>query len=208
MQIRIRCGFVMAKNFLSLQNFNNNKLRIFFIIFLGILIIANNAFAKSFYDIILQKDLFDEKRGANRSSGESFIIAGQEQLGKYQLAGIINIANKIEGAYIKPAPDGKPDSSILLKKGDKLEGWNVEEIKQKEVILKSGEKIYSITLFTPEKGNRKGAPRLGFVSTPPFIPTSAPVSAAQPSSQPENQQPKEPQKQQPQIPQQSERENE
>ncbi len=185
-------------------------IKLILIIFFVIFIATKNSYARSPYDIILNKDLFDEKRGANRSANDNQAAAGQEQLGKYQLAGTIKIANKIEGAYIKPAPDGKPDSNILLKKGDKLEGWTVEEIRQKEVVLKSGDNIYTITLFTPEKGNRKGAPRLGFVSTPhQFAPVPAPApQPPQPNPSPENPPTKEPQKQPPQNSQQHERENE
>jgi hypothetical protein len=133
----------------------------------SLLTLPSISFALPPYDIIIKKDIFDENRGANKNPAQDNLSsAAREQLNKYQLVGIIKIANKIEGAYIKPAPDGKPDSSLLLKKGNKLEGWTVEDIKEKSIILKSGEDTFTFSLFIPEKGNRKGSQRLGFVSTP------------------------------------------
>jgi len=144
-----------------------NKFIIFFIISGYFLAIPNKSFTQSNYEVIIQKDLFDEKRGINKiPSLENLSSASKEQLNKYQLVGIIKIDNKIEGAYIKPAPQGKPDSSLLLKSGDKLEGWKVEKINDKSILLKSGENTYYLSLFLPEKGNRKGSQHLGFTSSP------------------------------------------
>lgn len=158
------------------------------------------------YEVIVQKDPFDPSRKIS-DSGETggfisatgeFISAGEDVKKRYHLYGTV-MSGTTRIAFLQSSDEkqtGKPlrrpaagpqtqpkeDRILSVTVGDRVDGWQVEDIKDKNVILVSGDERIHITLFDSEKTDRKATAPVG-IQTPRARPALLPLPAKSPTPQ-------------------------
>jgi len=151
------------------------------------------------YEVIVQKDPFDPSRKIS-DSGETggSISAGEDVKKRYHLYGtVMSCAARIAflqssdakqtGKQPQPpaaAPQARPQGDRIrsVTVGDLVDGWQVEDITDKNVTLVSGDERIHITLFDSEKTDRKATAPVG-IQTPRARPAVLPLPAKPPTPQ-------------------------
>ncbi|MEF3167996.1 MAG: hypothetical protein K6360_01465 [Deltaproteobacteria bacterium] len=151
------------------------------------------------YEVIVQKDPFDPSRkisdsgetGGSISTGEDvkkrYHLYGTVMSGATRIAFLQSSDAKQTGKQPQPpaaAPQARPQGDRIqsVTVGDLVDGWQVEDITDKNVTLVSGNERIHITLFDSEKTDRKATAPVG-IQTPRARPAVLPPPAKPPTPQ-------------------------
>jgi len=122
------------------------------------------------YNVIIQKDPFDQERGGTESgeTGEEAAGPGEGISESYELYGILR-TGKIRKAYLKSKKrqtsrarkdrrqkkkHNRPEFRIVSE-GDMVDGWKIEKITATGIVLSSGDRRASMAVFSSQKSGRK-----------------------------------------------------
>ncbi len=135
------------------------------------------------YSVIAEKDIFDPSRGLNRSSkdGGSQALSQDDVRRQIELFGVVITEGK-KTVFIRNKMAAKADASAVsaLAEGESIGGWKIEEIREKEVVLKQGAQKVVLPVFPKESKDKLpvgvATPHLPAVgtTTAPKIPPTAP----------------------------------
>jgi len=148
---------------------------------------------------IVEKNLFDPERGANRTKEAEASAASTQRIRSLVLLGTAIIGDSryaiiqepAAGAARAPTSAGQPGSSgqMRLKLGDALEGFKLSEIRDKSVVFTKGASRVEVTIdfFRPTEASPPSrAPLPQVPGIGPRIPPRAAQGAATPPNPEEN----------------------